>query len=80
MPHLSYYRRIWHLAYCRLPGFTGPFPPPLLIRFFKFPFYYISFLPAVNIFFVKKVNLKIFNLLLTKLFLLYMLYIYSKRS
>ena len=28
-------RRIWHLAFCRLPGFTGPFPPPLLIRLFS---------------------------------------------
>ena len=28
-------RRIWHLAlHRRLPGFIGPFPPPLLIRLF----------------------------------------------
>ena len=27
------HRRIWHLVLLnRLPGFTGPFPPPLLIR------------------------------------------------
>ena len=25
-------RRIWHLEKIRLPGFIGPFPPPLLIR------------------------------------------------
>ena len=26
-------RRIWHLVKYRLPGFTGPVPPPLLIRY-----------------------------------------------
>src|SRR5699024_11008517 len=31
---LRYYRRIWHLTSpCRLPGFIGPIPPPLLIRY-----------------------------------------------
>ena len=29
---LDNHRRIWHHALRRLPGFTGPFPPPLLIR------------------------------------------------
>ena len=31
-PHLYVCRRIWHHAVRRLPGFIGPFPPPLLIR------------------------------------------------
>lgn len=35
---LDLHRRIWHLLRRthRLPGFTGPVPPPLLIRLFGF--------------------------------------------
>ena len=37
-------RRIWHLSIsARLPGFIGPFPPPLLIRLYAIPCIFYCF-------------------------------------
>ena len=42
-------RRIWHLDFLRLPGFIGPFPPPLLIRLYAvFAWDIIAFFPDLS--------------------------------
>ena len=46
---LDLHRRIWHLAgHCRLSGFTGPVPPPLLIRLLNCKAHYTRFCALVK--------------------------------
>ena len=51
-PHLSFAAGFGTLAfYTRLPGFIGPFPPPLLIRLYAISLYILLKIPKKSILF-----------------------------